>query len=170
MTIFIKIPTVMKQDLIKQLGYANLDTRLKRISDRMTHSLRAMYKELDFDVEPSWYLVLFIVEKHPNSSVMEIANKLKFTHQSINTMTNKMITNGYLVKAKESADKRKTVFNLTEKAHKKLPLFTEIWEKGKVAIFELLNENTSIMQHLEVLESNLDDRSFGDRIIEKMNE
>jgi len=159
----------MNQDLIRQLGYANLDTRLKRISDKMTHSLRAMYKELNIDVEPSWYLVLLIVKSCPNSSIMEIANKLKFTHQSINTMTNKMITKDYLIKAKDSVDKRKTVFNLTKKAHENLPLFTKIWEIGKEVTFELLNEDVLIIEHLEVLESNLEDNSFGNRIIEKIN-
>ncbi|MFK8060954.1 MAG: MarR family winged helix-turn-helix transcriptional regulator [Polaribacter sp.] len=158
----------MNQDLIRQLGYANLDSRLKRISDKMTHSLRAMYKELAIDVEPSWFLVLSIVRDCPNSSVMEIAAKLQFTHQSVNTMTNKMISSGYLTKAKDVTDKRKTVFTLTDKAIKNLPLFIKIWEEGKKVTFELLNENISIMEHLEVLESNLEQSSFGDRIIDKL--
>ena len=71
--------------------------------------------------------------------------------------------------AKDSVDKRKTVFNLTEKALENLPLFTKIWEIGKEVTFELLNENILIIEHLEALESNLEDNSFGNRIIEKIN-
>jgi len=159
----------MEHDLIRHLGYANLDSRLKRISDKMTHSLRAMYKKLDMDVEPSWYLVLFILDSVPNSSVMDISQRLKFTHQSIHVMTDKMVAKGYLIKTKDEHDKRKTVFNLTQKAKQNLPYFTEIWEAGKVATYELLSEDTSIMQHLETLESNLEQKSFGARIIEKLN-
>ncbi|MEL7269011.1 MAG: helix-turn-helix domain-containing protein [Bacteroidota bacterium] len=159
----------MEHDLIRHLGYANLDSRLKRISDKMTHSLRAMYKKLDMDVEPSWYLVLFILDSVPNSSVMDISQRLKFTHQSIHVMTDKMVAKGYLIKTKDEHDKRKTVFNLTQKAKQNLPYFTEIWEAGKVATYELLREDTSIMQHLETLESNLEQKSFGARIIEKLN-
>ncbi|MEO0504713.1 MAG: helix-turn-helix domain-containing protein [Bacteroidota bacterium] len=159
----------MEHDLIRHLGYANLDSRLKRISDKMTHSLRAMYKKLDMDVEPSWYLVLFILDGAPNSSVMDISQRLKFTHQSIHVMTDKMVAKGYLIKTKDEHDKRKTVFNLTQKAKQNLPYFTEIWEAGKVATYELLREDTSIMQHLETLESNLEQKSFGARIIEKLN-
>ncbi|MEM6892390.1 MAG: helix-turn-helix domain-containing protein [Bacteroidota bacterium] len=159
----------MEHDLIRHLGYANLDSRLKRISDRMTHSLRAMYKKLDMDVEPSWYLVLFILDSTPNSSVMDIAQQLKFTHQSIHVMTDKMIANGYLIKTKDERDKRKTVFDLTTKAKQNLPYFTEIWQAGKTATYELLSEDTSIMHHLEILESNLEEKSFGERIIEKLN-
>ena len=100
----------MSKDLVKKLGYANLDTRLKRISDHMSHSLRSMYRNLKMDTEPNWYLVLFIVKEKPNVSVMEIAERLKFTHQSVMTMTNKMIAKGYLKSEKDTVDKRKNHF------------------------------------------------------------
>lgn len=158
----------MTDDLVKHLGYANLDTRLKRISDKMSHSLRAMYRELGLDTEPNWYLVLWIVNEHPNVSVMEIATRLKFTHQSVITMTNKMITKGYLISEKDPVDKRKTIFKLTKKAEDNLPLFTQIWEIGKKVTLELLDQNTEIMNHLEQLESNLEHASFGQRIADEL--
>lgn len=158
----------MTDDLVKHLGYANLDTRLKRISDKMSHSLRAMYRELGMDTEPNWYLVLWIVNEHPNVSVMEIATRLKFTHQSVITMTNKMITKGYLISEKDAVDKRKTIFKLTKKADDNLPLFTQIWEIGKKVTLELLDQNTEIMDHLEQLESNLEHVTFGQRIADEL--
>ncbi|MFK7813358.1 MAG: MarR family winged helix-turn-helix transcriptional regulator [Maribacter sp.] len=158
----------MEDDLIRQLGYANLDTRLKRISDKMSHSLRSMYRNLDMDTEPNWYLVLWIVKEKPNVSVMEIAARLKFTHQSITTITNKMIYKGYLQSLKDPVDKRKTIFNLTKKAEEKMPLFTKIWEIGKKVTLDLLNEKTEIMQHLEQLEANLEKESFGERIANEL--
>ncbi len=158
----------MEKDLVKQLGYANLDTRLKRISDHMSHSLRVMYRNLNIDTEPNWYLVLFIVNEQPNVSVMEIAERLKFTHQSVMTITNKMIAKGYLESEKDKIDKRRTIFKLTEKAEHKLPLFTKIWEIGKRVTFELLDQNIEIMEHLERLESSLYKASFGERITEEL--
>lgn len=160
----------MDSDLVKQLGYANLDTRLKRISDKMSHSLRAMYRDLDMDTEPNWYLVLWIVNEQPNVSVMEVAARLKFTHQSVMTMTNKMINKGYLQSEKDPIDKRKTTFKLTNKAEENLPVFTQIWEVGKKVTLELLDQNTEIMQHLERLESNLEQASFGQRIADELKE
>jgi len=158
----------MTDDLVQHLGYANLDTRLKRISDKMSHSLRAMYRELDMDTEPNWYLVLWIVREQPNVSVMEIASRLKFTHQSVVTMTNKMVQKGYLHSQKDSSDKRKTIFTLTQKAQDKMPLFTQIWEIGKKVTLDLLEGNTAIMNHLESLERNLEQASFGERIADEL--
>ncbi len=158
----------MEKDLIRQLGYANLDARLKRISDLMSHSLRAMYRSLEIDTEPNWYLVLRIVDEQPNVSVMEIAERLKFTHQSVMTMTNKMISKGYLTSEKDIVDRRKTIFKLTEKAEENLPQFTEIWEIGKKVILDLLDQNIEIIEHLERLESNLEKASFGERIVQEL--
>lgn len=160
----------MDNDLVRHLGYANLDTRLKRISDKMSHSLRAMYHDLDMDTEPNWYLVLWIVNEEPNVSVMEIAVRLKFTHQSVMTITSKMISKGYLLSEKDSIDKRKTIFKLTKKAEDNLPLFTQIWKIGKKVMLELLEQNTEIMQHLERLELNLEQASFGQRIANELNQ
>lgn len=154
----------MSADLVRDLGYANLDTRLKRISDKMSHSLRAMYRDLDIETEPNWYLVYQIVEEQPKVSVMEIAHRLRFTHQSVMAMTQKMITKGFLESIKDPDDRRRTLFKLTEKSREHLNLYKRIWEIGKTVTLELLNNDTAIMQHLDALEANLEEASFGERI------
>lgn len=159
----------MDNDLIRQMGYITLATRLKRISDKMSHSARLMYKSLNIDIEPNWYLVLKIAEETPNISVMEIADKLGFTHQSVITMANKMVKNDYLISSKDKIDRRKTVYILTKKATNTLPEIKEIWAIGKEVIFDILNEDISIINHLETIESNLETSSFGERILMKKN-
>ena len=64
--------------------------------------------------------------------------------------------------------REKTIFNLTKKAEDNLPLFTKIWDIGKKVTLELLDQNTEIMEHLERLESNLQEASFGERIVEEL--
>ncbi len=155
-------------DIVKDLGYIALATRLKRISDRMTHSTRLMYKKLNIDIEPNWYLVLMLVQRTPKISVMEIAMQLGFSHQSVISITNKMIKNDYLIPAKDNLDKRKTVFTITKKAYEKLPEIKQIWSYGKEVIYETLNKDISILTHLNILESNLEETSFGERILQKI--
>jgi len=159
----------MNNDIVHQMGYVALATRLKRISDKMTYSTRLMYKKMNIDIEPNWYLVLILVEKTPNISVMEIAKNLNFTHQSVIAITTKMVNRDYLHISKGIEDKRKTIFNLTSKSIEILPKISEIWETGKDVIYQLLNGDTSITKYLEILESNLDEKSFGERIINKLN-
>ncbi|WP_082868171.1 MarR family winged helix-turn-helix transcriptional regulator [Tenacibaculum ovolyticum] len=158
----------MSADLINEMGYIALATRLKRISDKMSHSTRLMYKQIDMDIEPNWYLVLILVKEKPNISVMEIAKSMGFTHQSVNTITSKMMKKGYLKISKDTKDKRKTVFNITSKSIDALPEIEKIWGIGKKVIYELLDEDITILKHLNTLESNLNKTSFGQRIINKL--
>lgn len=158
----------MSDDIVNELDYMALGTRLKRISDRMSHSSRVMYKKLNIDFEPNWYLVLLIVEEKPGTSVMEIANSLRFAHQTVMTMTGKMAKKEYLKISKDRKDKRKTIFHLTNKAINVLPKIKEIWDAGKKVIYELLNEDVEIMRHIRILEKNLDESSFGERIVAKL--
>lgn len=151
------------------MGYIALATRLKRISDKMSHSTRLMYKQIDMDIEPNWYLVLILVKEKPNISVMEIAKSMGFTHQSVNTITSKMMKKGYLKISKDTKDKRKTVFNITSKSIDALPEIEKVWGIGKKVIYELLDEDITILKHLDTLESNLDKTSFGQRIIDKLD-
>ncbi|WP_103068391.1 MarR family winged helix-turn-helix transcriptional regulator [Aquimarina sediminis] len=158
----------MTEDIVNELGFMALGTRLKRISDRMNHSSRMMYKKLNIDFEPNWYLILLVVEKKPGTSVMEIAASLGFAHQTIMVMTNKMVKKEYLQVSKDDKDRRKTIFHLTEKASEILPQIKQIWEVGKKVIYELLEEDLTIIKHIQVLEQNLEELSFGDRIVNKL--
>lgn len=151
------------------MGYIALATRLKRISDKMSHSTRLMYKQIDMDIEPNWYLVLILVKEKPNISVMEIAKSMGFTHQSVNTITSKMMKKGFLKISKDTKDKRKTVFNITSKSIDALPQIEKIWGIGKKVVYELLDEDITILKHLDTLESNLNKTSFGQRIIDKLD-
>ncbi|MEH0154100.1 MarR family transcriptional regulator [Limibacter armeniacum] len=158
----------MKEDLVKELGLRALGTRLKRIADAMSHSSRAMYKKLDLDIEPNWYLILKLVNERKAISVIDIADSIGFTHQSVITITNKMIKKGYLKSAKDANDLRRTVFTLTPKAIDTLPAVEQIWDCGEEVITEMLHHQTEILKYLDTIEQQFNQSSFGDRIIHKL--
>ncbi len=158
----------MNKDLVKDLGFRTLGTRLKRIADKMSHSARDMYKKLGMDIEPNWYLVLTLVKENDAVSIVEIARYLGFAHQSIVSMTNKMIKRGYLLSSKDENDLRRTVVRLTPKSEEILPEIEKIWNHGEEVIAELLDNNQELLKHLDVMEHRLNESSFGDRILGKL--
>ena len=86
----------MKYDFVNELGYLALASRLKRLSDAMIHSGRKLYKELGLEIEPNWYLIFKLLKKYHRLSVMEIAEKIHFSHPSIISMLQKMQVAGYV--------------------------------------------------------------------------
>lgn len=158
----------MKEDFIKELSYLGLASRLKRISDVMIHSGRQMYKSLDLDIEPNWYLVFKLLEKHGSLSVTDIADKLQFSHPSVITIINKMSKAGYLQSEPCPTDGRRQWITMTQKAKDLLPEYQKLWTAGTRGI-ELMLKDTNFLTLLDHLENELLHKSFMERTLNELN-
>jgi DNA-binding MarR family transcriptional regulator/N-acetylglutamate synthase-like GNAT family acetyltransferase len=155
----------MKEDFLREMGYMGLATLLKRVSDTMIHSGRQMYKSLNLDIEPNWYLIFKLLEKHETLSVTEMAQKLHFAHPSVITIVEKMKEKGYLKTYANLSDKRKQQFTLSDKAQEVLPKLHEVWASGVKGMQNIFNNNNLLIE-LEKLESALVEKNFKDRTLE----
>ncbi|RXM53053.1 MULTISPECIES: MarR family winged helix-turn-helix transcriptional regulator [unclassified Chryseobacterium] len=153
----------MDFDFIKELGYKALDSRLKRISDRMSHDVRKFYKEFGIDVEPNWYLVFMLLQKKGEISITDIAEPLGYSHPSVVVIVKKMTEKGYLVIKKDSEDKRKQMISLSSKAIGILPQLEKVWDSCEKAILKLLSEDLSILSYLNTIDEELKNESFHNR-------
>lgn len=145
----------MDRDFIKELGYRALDNRLKRISDRMSHDTRKFFKQIDLDVEPSWHLVFKLLRDHTTLTMADMADQLGFTHPSMVIMLKKMTAKGYICSERDTIDKRKQNIKLTQKSLDLLPKLESIWDSCEHAIYQMLNEDVSILKHLNDIEAAL---------------
>ncbi|MDY8137683.1 MarR family winged helix-turn-helix transcriptional regulator [Aquimarina sp. 2201CG5-10] len=150
-------------DFIKALGYKALDSRLKRISDRMAQDIRKLYKELEIDVEPNWYLIFMLLRDHKNLSIAQIAERLGYAHPSIVVIIQKMIKKGYVNSQKDDNDKRKQLIMLTPKAIDNLPELEKLWYSCEEAILKVLEEDMGILTYLDRIDNSLKTTSFHDR-------
>ncbi|RTZ46744.1 MarR family transcriptional regulator [Chryseobacterium arthrosphaerae] len=153
----------MDFDFIKELGYKALDSRFKRISDRMSHDVRKFYKEFGIDVEPNWYLVLMLLQKKGEISITDIAEPLGYSHPSVVVIVKKMTDKGYLLIKKDRTDKRKQIISLSLKAIEMLPQLEKIWDSCEKAILQLLSEDLAILSYLDSIDQELKSESFYNR-------
>lgn len=153
----------MDFDFIKELGYKAFDSRLKRISDRMSHDVRKFYKEFGIDVEPNWYLVFMLLQKRGEISITDIAEPLGYSHPSVVVIVKKMTEKGYLLITKNSIDKRKQMISLSPKAIAMLPQLEKIWDSCEKAILKLLSEDLSILSYLDTIDQELKNNPFHNR-------
>lgn len=153
----------MSLDLIKDLGYKALDSRFKRISDRMAHDVRKLYKELNIDIEPNWYLIFMLLQQKGEISMVTIADSLGYAHPSVVALVKKMAEKDYLLVKKDQVDKRKQMVSLSPKAVEMLPQLEQIWHSCESAILELLAEDLAILQYLDGIDMALKTTSFHQR-------
>ena len=144
----------MDFDFIKELGYKALDSRLKRISDRMSHDVRKFYKEFGIDVEPNWYLVFMLLQKG-EISITDIAEPLGYSHPSVVAIVKKNERKRLSHHQKDSIDKRKQIISLSPKAIDMLPQLKQIWDSCEKAILKVLSEDLSILTYLDDIDQEL---------------
>lgn len=150
-------------DFIKTLGYKAFDSRLKRISDRMSHDVRKLYKEIDIDIEPNWYLIFMLLQNRGEISIADIAESLGYTHPSVVVIVKKMSEKDYLHMQKDKDDKRKQLISLSSKATEILPELELIWQSCESAILKLLSDDLSIFSFLDDIDAELKANSFYNR-------
>ena len=153
----------MDKDFIRTLGYKALDSRFKRISDRMSHDIRKLYKELNIDVEPNWYLIFGLLRDHKKLSIAEIAESLGYSHPSVVVIIKKMTAKGYISTTKDDLDKRKQVITLTNKSIDLLPELEKLWLSCEGAILQILDDELNIVSYLDNIDLALKTTSFHDR-------
>ena len=150
----------MNDYFIKELGYKALDSRLKRISDRMSHDIRKLYKELNIDVEPNWYLLFMLLQKKEKCSISCIAEHLGYAHPSVVIIVKKMSHKGYLKTKQDQSDKRKMVISLSEKSKRLIPKLEVIWDSCEKAILDVLDKDLGIISYLDNIDLKLAETSF----------
>lgn len=147
-------------DFIKALGYKALDSRLRRISEAMARDIKHLYKELQIDVEPNWYLVFMLLRGHECLSIADIAERLRYAHPSVVVIVQKMQEKGYVDARSDPGDKRKKLIALTEKAVQMLPELERIWDSCENAILQIIDNDPAVLGYLDRLENRLDATSF----------
>ena len=84
-------------------------------------------------------------------------------HWSLVHLVDKMKKKGYINSVKDQKDKRKHLLRLSKKAKDKLPEIERHWKAGDEAVKEIMNHSKAILDHLAILENNMDEADFRER-------
>lgn len=156
---------------ISSLGPLSLALRLRRLADRLTHESTRVYEHLDVPLEPAWYTLLLLIDRHGEQSIGSAAQLLEIRHPSMVKMSKSLEDAKLLTSSSDASDARRRVLRLTQEAKRKLPKFKKIWDAFAQTLAELAdNENGSIVQQIEQLEAHLCQRGLDVRVLEDLQQ
>jgi len=158
----------MKDDFLSELGPYAVVARMKRASDAMLHDGKRMYRELGLDIEPNWFAVFILLQRHPRLTVTEVADKLGLAHPSVISIVNKMLAAGYVEEARSPDDTRKRHLSLSAKARERLPDFQRVWDAAAACIKRMMRDS-DILGVLDNLESAISERGFRERTLAELD-
>jgi len=148
-------------DLIKSLGSLALASRLKRLSERLMKGVSRLYKEMDFNMEPRWFPVLYLLGRKSPLAITEISGRLKLTHPAINQVAGQLEKAGLVKSRKDQADERRRLLSLTPSGQQLIKNLQPLWDDIKAVSGDLANsEEVSILDDIAALENALDRRDM----------
>ena len=159
-------------DFIKELGNLAISSRMKRLTDRIMRGASKVYKSLNFDFEPRWFTVFYLLNSTSvPMSISEIANSLKISHPAVIQRTQMLIKRGLIKTFQDDEDRRKRLVVVTEKGRDLASKLQPIWNDFEIATARLFESiGVDILHVVNKIERALDEREIAERIIGRIKE
>jgi DNA-binding MarR family transcriptional regulator len=158
-------------DYLASLGPLALAARLKRLSDRMMHDGRLLYRDLRLNLEPNWYLVFLLLEREGKLSITEVASALGWTHPSLVSLKSAMLERGFLQAFGAPEDGRRKLLRLSKRGLAELERARPVWDGARRGVKQLLDETgVDVLQAVGALEAALARSGFRRRTLVALGE
>lgn len=151
----------MEEDFIKTLRFAGFTARIKRLSDQLLYSARALYADSETEIEPNWHLVFLLLKEEKALTVTEIGQRLGFSHPAVIKITQKMESSQYITRVTHPADSRKQLLQLSTKGQEELPELEAYWHQIQETIQEVVSQD--FLDELEKIENKLQTKDLYQR-------
>jgi DNA-binding MarR family transcriptional regulator len=96
----------MVEDVVKELGYLTLGTRLKRLGERLQAQTQVLLEQAGIDLPASHFPVLAALDRLGDLNVGELTEAVGVSQPGVTRLLDKLETDG-LVRSAQSADDRR---------------------------------------------------------------
>ncbi|CAM1371347.1 bifunctional helix-turn-helix transcriptional regulator/GNAT family N-acetyltransferase [Tenacibaculum xiamenense] len=154
-------------DTLRGLGEISMGSRLKRISEYLMRETQIVYDTFSINFDPYLFPTFKIIKNRNGVTNTEINNCLRTTQPATTQTINKLLKKNLITYKEHEIDKRKKVFYLSEEGKKLVKEVTPIWESIEFIIKKYTGfESQSLIEHLNILEAQFEEKSFSKAIIE----
>ena len=103
----------MTEDVVKELGYLTLGTRLKRLGERLQAQTQVLLRNAGISLPTSHFPVLAALERLGPLSVGELTEAMGVSQPGVTRLVDKLETEGLVQSKQRAADRRVRTIALT---------------------------------------------------------
>lgn len=152
-------------DLLNELAELALASRLRRLSDRLMKDVADVYQTVGVDFYPRWFTVFQALERYGPLGVTEVADLLGVSHTQINQVATAMKASGLVTRAKDPADERRSLIQLTKKGRQTGGRLDHVWQGLRTSTADLETEaGSDLLDTISKIERCLAQKSMGNRL------
>ncbi|WP_452232130.1 bifunctional helix-turn-helix transcriptional regulator/GNAT family N-acetyltransferase [Lacinutrix sp. MEBiC02595] len=156
-------------DALQGFGELGIGSRLKRISESMMKETKLVYTYFNLDFDPYLFPVFKIITNKKEVTTTEINDSLNISQPAITQSINKLLKKELITVTASKTDKRKKNIQLSKKGEQFLIEVHPIWNAIDLVIKDFTTDaSTSLIEHLNRLESKLNTQCMSQLIIDKI--
>ena len=163
------ITCYMKPDVIRELGYLALGTRLKRLGERLQAQTQVVLEEAGVELPASHFPILVALDRLGPLSVGEIAEAVGMSQPGVTRMLDKLQSDGLVKSTAASSDRRVRTIGLTAAGEKLVASSKRrVWPRVESAVADACRGRAeSLLPALGALEESLLETPLNMRAAEK---
>lgn len=152
-------------DLITDLGYLALASRLKRLGDRLQEAVSEVYSDQQVSFRARWFPLLAALARESPLSISRLGAIVGLTHTAIAQIAAEMETAGLVVSATDPRDGRRRPLALTAQGRATLERLQPLWVAVERATAELVAESGhDLLAAVAAVEERLEVRGAAERM------
>jgi len=128
-----------------------LGTRFKRLGEQFLSEVTTIYKTLGIDFEPAWFPLFYLLNREGETTVSEIADRLRITPSAASQQVRMLREKGYLEDTVGLEDKRVRIVRFTPEGRELQDRIAPVWTALAGSMEELLKRGESSALLLEAL-------------------
>ena len=163
------ITCYMKPDVIRELGYLALGTRLKRLGERLQAQTQVLLEEAGVELPASHFPILAALDRLGPLSVGEIAEAVGMSQPGVTRMLDKLQSDGLVKSTAASSDRRVRTIGLAAAGEKLVASSKRrVWPRVESAVADACRGRAeSLLPALAALEESLLETPLNMRAAEK---
>jgi DNA-binding MarR family transcriptional regulator len=157
----------MANDIMKEMGYLFLGSRLKRLAERMQGDVASIAERAGLAIQPSQYPILVALDRFGTLTVGALAEKLGLSQPAITRNLAKLVELGLIETITTPGDQRRRSLSLTGAGHDAMTRSKrDVWPHIDAAVVELCaGLNGPLLDQITTIEDALEASSIEQRVL-----
>src|SRR5262249_26696697 len=126
----------MVEDVVKELGYLTLGTRLKRLGERLQAQTQLLLDGVEIDLPPSQFPLLAALDRLGPLSIGELTEAVGISQPGVTRVVDKLTADGLLSSTQSADDRRVRTITLTKSGRQLLSRSKRVWPMIEAAVAE----------------------------------
>ncbi len=97
----------------EKIGKVAVGSRLRMLTDKITHDAVAIYGLYGVDLKPKWFPVFCVLADEQPKSITAIAREIGHSHPSVSTIVKEMSARGIVTETPDDGDRRRSLIGLS---------------------------------------------------------